>query len=262
MTESIQPQADPTLRYLLRIADCCLIHSHRISEWCGHAPVLEEDIALTNMALDLLGQARALLTHAGQRNALAGGVAFDEDQLAYLRDERDFLNPVIVELPRGDFAFTMLRNVVIATWLKLLWQRLQESSDPELAAIAAKALKEARYHQRHAADWVARLGDGTPESAARMAAALDAMWRFVPELFAADAIDEAAEAAGVGPSFATLRDPWLAEMAPILAATRLDMPPFASAFRSEGRNGRHSEHLGYLLATMQSLPRSFPQAVW
>lgn len=262
MSESIRPQADPSLRYLLRIADCCLILSHRLSEWCGHAPVLEEDIALSNMALDLLGQARGLLGHAGQRNALAGGVAFDEDQLAFLRDERDYLNPVLAELPRGDFAFTVLRNAMIATWLKLLWDRLQRSSDEELAAIAAKALKEARYHQRHAADWVARLGDGTPESARRMAAALGSMWRFVPELFCADAVDEAAESTGLGPSVATLREPWIAEMAPILAAGRLEMPALAGAFRSDGRNGRHSEHMGYLLATMQTLPRSFPGGVW
>jgi ring-1,2-phenylacetyl-CoA epoxidase subunit PaaC len=262
MTESIRPEPDATLRYLLRIADCCLIHSHRLAEWCGHAPVLEEDIALTNMALDLLGQARATLAHAGQRNALAGGIAYDEDQLAFLRDERDYLNPVIAELPRGDFAFTVLRNAVIATWLKLLWERLQRSTDPELAAIAAKALKEARYHQRHAADWVARLGDGTAESIRRLDEAMAALWRFVPELFESDAIDATAEAGGLGPSAASLREPWLAEMAPILVAGRLEMPPLPDAFRSDGRNGRHSEHMGYLLATMQTLQRSFPDGVW
>jgi ring-1,2-phenylacetyl-CoA epoxidase subunit PaaC len=158
----------PELDYLLRLADTCLILGQRLGEWCGHGPILEEDIALSNMALDLIGQARALLTHAGQRAARA----FDEDQLAFLRDERDYRNPTLAELPRGDFAFTVLRNLMLSTWLKLMWERLRDSSDAELAAIAGKALKEARYHQQHAADWAVRLGDGTDESRRRCEAAL------------------------------------------------------------------------------------------
>jgi ring-1,2-phenylacetyl-CoA epoxidase subunit PaaC len=156
MQASIQLPTDPRLQYLLRIGDTCLILGQRLGEWCGHAPIVEEDIALTNMALDLIGQARGVLTLAGEQCEQD----YDEDQLAFLRDERDYLNPTIVELERGDFAFTVLRNVMVATWLKLLWQRLRDSSDAELAAIAGKALKEARYHQQHAADWAVRLGPG------------------------------------------------------------------------------------------------------
>ncbi len=156
-TPSIQPGRDPAVQYLLRLGDFCLIHAQRLGEWCGHAPILEEDIALTNLALDLIGQARALLTRAGQVGHERGApAAFDEDQLAFLREERDYLNPTLVELPRGDFAFTVLRNAAVATWMRLMWTRLQTSSDAELAAIAAKALKESRYHEQHAADWVVR----------------------------------------------------------------------------------------------------------
>src|SRR4051812_44298598 len=159
MTKSIELQRKPEVQYLLRIGDTTLILAQRLAEWCGHAPVLEEDIALANMALDLVGQARALLTHA----AALDGSGFDEDQLAFLRDERDYFNATIAELPRGDFAFTVLRNLIVATWAKLLLERLQASGDADVAAIAGKAVKEARYHQQHAADWVVRLADGTAE---------------------------------------------------------------------------------------------------
>ena len=159
MQASIKVSRDPAVQYLLRLGDSCLIHAQRLAEWCGHAPILEEDIALSNMALDLVGQARAVLTRAGELE----GAGHDEDQLAFLRDERDYLNLTVVELPRGDFAVTVLRNFAMATLLKLLWQHLQQSSDAELAAIAGKAVKEARYHQQHAGDWLLRLGDGTDE---------------------------------------------------------------------------------------------------
>ena len=254
---SIAISRDPAVQYLLRLGDTCLIQGQRLAEWCGHGPVLEEDIALTNMALDLVGQARALLTRAGQ----ADGQGHDEDQLAFLRDERDYFNPTLVELPRGDFAFTMVRNAMVATLLKLVWERLASSSDAELAAIAGKAVKEARYHQQHAADWVARLGDGTAESRRRTQAALATLWRYMPELFVPDAVDEAAHAAGLGPRWADLREAWMAEMAQILAAADLAVPP-ESAFRSTGRQGVHSEHMGYILAEMQHLQRSYPGGVW
>ena len=254
---SIAIRRDPAVQYLLRLGDTCLIQGQRLAEWCGHGPVLEEDIALTNMALDLVGQARALLTRAGQ----ADGQGHDEDQLAFLRDERDYFNPTLVELPRGDFAFTMVRNAMVATLLKLVWERLASSSDAELAAIAGKAVKEARYHQQHAADWVARLGDGTAESRRRTQAALATLWRYMPELFVPDAVDEAAHAAGLGPRWADLREAWMAEMAQILAAADLAVPQ-ESAFRSTGRQGVHSEHMGYILAEMQHLQRSFPGGVW
>lgn len=254
---SIAIGRDPAVQYLLRLGDTCLIQGQRLSEWCGHGPILEEDIALSNMALDLVGQARALLTRAGQ----AGGQGYDEDQLAFLRDERDYFNPTLVELPRGDFAFTMVRNAMVATLLKLVWERLAGSSDAELAAIAGKAVKEARYHQQHAADWVARLGDGTAESRRRTQAALATLWRYVPELFVPDAVDEAAQAAGLGPRWADLREAWMADMAQILAAADLAVPP-ESAFRSTGRQGVHSEHMGYILAEMQHLQRSYPGGAW
>jgi len=261
MSASIAVSKAPDVQYLLRIGDSCLIMSQRLAEWCGHAPVLEEDIALTNMALDLVGQARAVLTRAGELEGRAGGTVHDEDQLAYLRDERDFLNLTLVELPRGDFAVTVLRNAAMATWLKLLWQRLETSSDAELAGIAGKAVKEARYHQQHAADWMVRLGDGSEESARRMRDALALLWPYFAEMFESDEVDAFAAETGLGPSRAALREDWAAEMLPLLAASHLS-PPAERAFRSTGTRGRHSEHMGYILAEMQHLQRTFPGAVW
>ena len=257
MQASIELNRTPAVQYLLRIADTSLVLAQRLGEWCGHAPVLEEDIAMANIALDLVGQARALLTHAGTLE----GRGHDEDQLAYLRDERDYFNLTLVELPRGDFAFTVLRNTMMATFFKLLWEQLAGSADAELAAIAGKALKEARYHQQHAADWVVRLGDGTDESRARMEAALAQLWRYVPELFASDAIDEAARASGLGPAWSELREAWFAEMGSVLEEATLAMPA-ESAFLSTGKRGVHSEHMGYILAEMQFLQRAYPGGVW
>ena len=265
-TSSITLQLTPPLRYVLRIADTCLIHAQRLAEWCGHGPVLEEDIALTNMALDLLGQARSLLSQAGRLE----GQGHDEDQLAFLRDERDYLNLTLVEQPMrrssahapgGDFADTVLRNFLLATWLKTLWTRLAASSDEALAAIAGKAVKEARYHQQHAGDWVLRLGDGTEESAARLRAALDRAWPYTHEMFRRDAVDAAAEAAGLGPGRDALREAWLAEVTAVLAAAKLVLPA-DTPFLSTGTLGRHSEHMGFILAEMQSLQRQYPGGRW
>jgi len=257
MQGSIQLERKPEVQYLLRIGDTALILAQRLGEWCGHAPVLEEDIALTNVALDLVGQSRALLTHAGTLE----GAGHDEDQLAFLRDERDYFNATIAELPRGDFAFTILRNLIVATWAQLLWERLQASSDAEVSAIAGKAVKEARYHQQHAADWVVRLADGTDESRRRIDAALAELWRFTAELFESDAVDTAAHTAGLGPRFADLREPWLAEMTAVFDEAGLAIPA-ESGFRSTGTRGVHSEHMGFILAEMQHLQRSFPGGVW
>jgi ring-1,2-phenylacetyl-CoA epoxidase subunit PaaC len=257
MTQSLSIGQSPEVQYVLRIADTCLILAQRLGEWTGHAPVLEEDIALTNIALDLVGQARALLTHAGRLD----GRGHDEDQLAFLREERDFRNPTLVELPRGDFAFTVLRNFAVATYLKLLWDQLGDSKDAELQAIAGKALKEARYHQQHSADWVVRLGDGTEESAQRMHAALDTLWPYTAELFVDDAVDEAAAGAGLGPKSSALREAWLSEMNEVLGEAQLPLPADLP-FVSEGKRGRHSEHMGFILAEMQHLQRSFPGGVW
>jgi ring-1,2-phenylacetyl-CoA epoxidase subunit PaaC len=262
MTASIQLTKTPELQYLLRLGDTCLILGQRLGEWCGHGPVLEEDIALTNMSLDLIGQARALLTRAGQLQS----PAFDEDQLAFLRDERDYLNPTLVELPNGpgqpgDFALTVQRNLMVSTLLKLLWQRLADSSDAELAAIAGKAIKEARYHQQHAADWVVRLGDGTDESKRRSQAALDMLWRYTPELFEADEVDEAAAASGLGPRWADVQADWANEVGEVLAEAGLTTPS-DTAFRSSGKRGVHTEHMGFILAEMQHLQRAFPGGAW
>lgn len=254
---SIKMGTAPAVQYLLRIGDSCLILAQRISEWCGHGPILEEDLALSNMALDLLGQARGILTHAARLD----GQGHDEDQLAFLRDERQYLNPVVMELPRGDFAFTQLRNFAVATWLLLLWRRLEQSSDAEVAAIAGKAVKEASYHQQHAADWVVRLGDGTDESAQRIKAALNTLWPYFNELFEADAIDAAAAEQGLGPAWSDLRADWRAAFAEVLADARLEVPK-DSAYQSGGRRGVHSEHMGHLLTTMQYLQRSYPGGTW
>jgi len=257
MQESIHVSQSPEVQYLLRIGDTALILGQRLAEWTGHAPVLEEDIALANMALDLIGQCRALLTHAGALE----GAGHDEDQLAFLREERDYRNVTLVELPRGDFAVTTVRNTMMATFFKLLWEQLATSTDSELAAIAGKALKEARYHQRHAADWLVRLAGGTEESRRRTEQALADLWLYSAELFASDAVDEYAHASGLGPRWGDLREPWLAEMTQILDEAGLTVPP-GVPFLSTGKAGVHSEHMGLILAELQHLQRSYPGGVW
>jgi ring-1,2-phenylacetyl-CoA epoxidase subunit PaaC len=246
MNGSVAIQHTSVVDAVLRLADTALIHAQRLCEWSGHAPILEEDIALSNMGLDLLGQARALLTHAGRLE----GSGLDEDQFAFLRDERDFRNLTMAELPRGDFAFTMLRCLFLATWFKLLWERLADDADAELAGIAAKAVKEARYHQQHAADWVLRLADGTAESRRRIDAALAELWRQVPELFDCDPEREG-----------RIRAAWEAEVAAVFADAGLAVPP-QGAWRGTASRGVHTEHMGYLLAEMQHLQRAFPGGVW
>jgi ring-1,2-phenylacetyl-CoA epoxidase subunit PaaC len=248
---------DATTDYVLRIADACLVHGQRLCEWCGHAPVLEEDIALANIALDHIGQARALLTHAGQLE----GRGRDEDALAYLRAERDYRNATMLELPNGDFARTVLRCFLWASFMKVLCTALASSRNEQLAAIAAKSLKEVRYHQQHSGDWVVRLGDGTDESARRLGDALALLWPYSAEWFADDAVDAQAASSGLGPAWSTLKPAWLAEVGPALAAAALT-PLADTPFRSTGKQGLHSEHMGYLLAEMQSVQRAFPGAVW
>ncbi len=263
---SITPGRAPSVRYVLRLADTCLIHAQRLGEWCGHGPILEEDIAFTNLSLDLLGQARALLTHAGQLD----GQGHDEDQLAFLREERDYLNLTLVEQPMrrssahapgGDFADAVLRNLLLSKWLEQHWQALGRSCDAELAAIAGKALKEARYHVEHAAQWVVRLGDGTAESAARMRAALARIWPYTNEMFIDDEVDARAEADGLGPRRSSLRPAWRAAIGAVLDEATLGLPP-DSAFVSTGSRGVHSEHMGFILAEMQHLQRAYPGGTW
>ncbi len=254
------------LRYLLRLADTALIHAQRLAEWSGHAPVIEEDIAISNLALDLLGQARALLTHA----AAIEGHGHDEDRLAYLRDERDFLNLTLVEqplrrssahAPGGDFADVVTRNLLLSIWFRLQWQALMASTDADLAAIAGKAVKESRYHCEHAAMWAIRLGDGTPESAHRMQAALARAWPYCAEMFVDDGSDAEAAASGLGPRRSALRQAWRKEVDAVLAAATLVVPA-DSTFLSTGSQGVHSEHMGFILAEMQHLQRAYPGGRW
>ncbi len=245
------------LEYVLRLADNALICGQRLSEWCGHAPVIEEDLALSNMALDLIGQARLLLTRA----AALEGRGRDEDQLAFLRVERDYRNLTLVELPNEDFGRTTVRNFLFSAFQVLLWERLSASADAELAAIAAKSIKEARYHMQHAGEWVIRLGDGTAESQARTQAALDYLWPYTAELFVADPVDAAAAAAGIGPAWGELEAAWEGLVVPLLNEATLVVPA-RTPFKSYGKFGRHSEHMGHLLATMQYMQRTYPGAQW
>ena len=245
------------IEYLLRIADSSLILGQRLAEWCGHGPVIEEDIALTNIALDLIGQARLLLTHAG---ALEGRCR-DEDQLAFLRPESDFRNCAIVELPNGDFGRTILRNFLFAAFQRPLWQALQASTDEDLAAIAAKSLKETRYHLQHASDWVVRLGDGTEESHARMQVALDLLWPYTAEFFSPSPTDDVVSVTDIGPAWSRLEDEWEAAVRPVLDVATLKVPA-RTPFRTFGKFGKHTEHLGHLLTEMQYLQRTYSGGRW
>lgn len=244
-------------RYLLRLGDTSLVLGQRLGEWIGHAPALEEDLALANLALDFIGQARLLLSHAGEIE----GRGRDEDALAYLRTEQDYWNLALAEQPNGDFAHTIVRQWLIDAWQLEIFQGLNGSSDAKLAAIAAKALKEARYHYRFSAGWLVRLGDGTDESHARAQAALDSLWRFTAELFAADETDELMAAAGVAPPLAGLAAAWQQRTEADLQTARLKRPP-PVAHRWHGKRGQHTEHLGRLLAEMQYLQRAYPGASW
>jgi ring-1,2-phenylacetyl-CoA epoxidase subunit PaaC len=243
-------QLDPRTDVLLRLGDDALILGQRLSEWCGHGPVLEVDISLANLALDLVGQATLLLGEAG-----------DGDRLAFRRDVLDFRNCLLVEQPNGDFAQTIARHLLYTTWQHLLLQRLAESSDRFLREFAAKAVKEVAYHRELAAEWTVRLGDGTDESARRMADGLDWCWRFVPELFEVDEGLQAAIDAGLVPDPRSFEDEYRAAISAVLADARLDAPAEQRPIVG-GRRGHHSEHLGHLLAVMQFLPRTYPDASW
>lgn len=243
--------------YTLRLADNALVLGHRLSEWIGHAPLLEEELALGNVALDLIGQARALYGYAGAIE----GKGRDEDALAYLRDAPEFRNILLVEQPKGDFAHTIVRQFLYSAFMHPFWRALARSRDATLAAIAAKAEKEAAYHLRHASEWLIRLGDGTAESHRRAQAALDELWPYAGEMFESDAIDEALIEGGIAADPAPLSSEWQRRIDSVLAAARLTTPA-ATWMQSGGRSGRHSEHLGHLLAEMQFLQRAYPGATW
>lgn len=260
------------LAYVLRLADNALILGQRNAEWCGHGPVLEEDIALANMSLDLIGQARLLYSHAASLEATLTGAAKTEDDYAYLREEREFRNFTLVELPHAgplcatasaerDYAVTIVRNYLYASLMAHLWAALERSHDAQLAAIASKSLKEARYHVSHSREWLVCLGDGTDESHRRAQAALDYLMPYTREFFATDAIEETAAAAGIGVRAAQLEAAWSAGLDRALEQATLVRPQPAQHITT-GRLGEHSEHIGYLLAEMQSLARQHPGATW
>ncbi|MFT3677895.1 MAG: phenylacetate-CoA oxygenase subunit PaaC [Chitinophagaceae bacterium] len=244
----------PSLPYLLHLADNALILGHRNSEWCGHGPVLEQDIAITNISLDLIGQARNLYQLAAP---LAGPDA-TEDSLAFLRDTREFRNCLIVELPKGNWAVTVLRQFFFSNYQSLLYERLQQSSSATLAAVAEKAAKEVAYHLRWSSEWVIRLGDGTEESHQKMREALAELWPYTGELFLPAAYEDISS---TGFSLEELHTPWLQATAEVLQEATLDIPP-AGWSQSGGKEGIHTEHLGFLLAEMQFLQRAYPQAQW
>ncbi len=243
--------------YLLRLGGSSLILGQRLSEWCGHGPVLEEDLALTNIALDLIGQSRLLLSLAGKLE----GKGRDEDELAFLRNEGGYRNLTLVELPNGDFARTVVRNFLFSAFQCELWQALRASAQPELAAIAEKSAKEARYHFQHSADWVVRLGDGTDESHRRAQTALAALWPYTAEMFSPDPVEDELAAASATVTGATLQTGWNARVEPVIAEATLALPA-STPFRSLGKLGVHTEHLGHLLAEMQHVQRAYPGARW
>jgi ring-1,2-phenylacetyl-CoA epoxidase subunit PaaC len=243
--------------YALRLGDDSLILGQRLSEWTGHAPSVEVDLSLANMALDLVGQATHFLNYAGE----VEGRGRDGDALAFHRDVLDFRNCMLVEQPNGDFAQTMARQFLFSTWQKMLFERLTGSSDDFIASVAAKAVKEVAYHEELSAEWVIRLGDGTEESRGRMVDGLDWMWRFIPELFEMDELAAQAAERGVGPDLAALRTDYDRKVQAVLAEATLERPKDQRPILG-GRRGHHSEHLGHLLCTMQFLSRSYPDATW
>jgi ring-1,2-phenylacetyl-CoA epoxidase subunit PaaC len=247
----------PLFDYALRLADNALVLGHRLSEWCGHAPVLEEDLALANMGLDLIGQARSLYGYAGE----VEGAGRNEDALAYLRDAGAYRNVLLVEQPNGDFAATMMRQLMYAAFAHPYCEALRQSRDGTLAAIAAKSAKELAYHVRHAAEWVIRLGDGTADSHRRAQDALDELWPYTGELFEADDIERALIADGIAVDPETVRAAWQRTMEDVAGEATLILPR-SGWMQSGGRTGRHSEHLGHILSEMQFLQRAYPGARW
>jgi ring-1,2-phenylacetyl-CoA epoxidase subunit PaaC len=258
MSEKTPGSTDSDLfEYLLRLGDDRLVLGHRLSEWCGHAPILEEDIALANIALDLIGQASLYLHHAGE----VEGKGRSEDALAYFREAVEFRNLKIVELPIGDFAFTIVRQFLFDAFSFHQLEQLQNSTSTELSGIAAKGYKEVRYHLRHSSEWVQRLGDGTEESHARGQEALDDLWRFTGEMFETDEIDRRLAATGVAPDLKAIEPQWRTMLADVLARATLTIPTNV-AMMSGGRRGQHTEYLGHMLSEMQIVARSHPGAEW
>lgn len=249
---------DDKFEYLLRLGDNALVLSQRLTEWVGKGPALEEDMALANTALDLIGQARLWLAYAGE----VEGLGRTEDQLAFLRDAHQFRNVLLVERPNGSYADTLMRQYLFDSWHMLLLDALTRSADGQIAAIAEKARKEVTYHLRRSADLVMRLGDGTAESHRRLQDALDELWMYTGELFEVDDVDAVLQAQGVADSVATLRENWLAQVGRTLTAATLTLPSPQAWMQKGGKQGRHSEQMGVLLAEMQFLQRAYPRQQW
>lgn len=250
-------QQEATFEYLIRMGDNALILGHRLSEWCGHGPILEQDIALTNIALDLIGQSRNYLSAAG----IVEGKNRSEDDLAFFRVERDFKNLLITEQPNGDWGMTLVRQFFFDHFHFLLLQKLRDSANRDLSDIAEKSIKEVTYHVRFSSDWIRRLGDGTEESHNRVQAAIDHLWTYTGEMFEMDQTDEILIAAGIAPDLSELRDEWLKNVLSVVSDATLKLPD-ESFMQTGGKKGIHTEHLGYLLAEMQHLPRTYPDAKW
>jgi len=244
-------------KYTLQLADTALVLGHRLSEWCGHGPILEQDMALTNIALDLIGQARSIYQYA----ATLQGEGRTEDDLAYLRSEMEFLNPLLVELPNGDFADTIARQFFFDVYNYAFYSALKNSKDETLAAIAEKSLKEVRYHQRYSSEWMLRLGDGTEESHEKIQTAVDNIWMYTGELTEMTEVEKAVLADGVGVDLEKIKPIWIEKVKSVLAEATLKMPE-SSWMQSGGKNARHTEHLGFILAQMQHLQRTHPGASW
>lgn len=253
-----QTTKEALFQYLLRVGDDLLILGHRLSEWCGHAPILEEDVALANIALDCIGQAEALLGLAGE----VEGEGRDADRLAYHRDEYEFCNVRLVELPKGDFGFTIMRQFLYDAYALLFFEQAKSSAFKPFADIAAKAHKEVLYHLRHSRAWVHRLGDGTEESNRRVQTALDELWTCTGELFEADDVDRVLANEGIAVDLEKLKQGWKAMVVKELETATLTVPSDEQHMVGGSRKGRHSEFLGHLLAEMQILARSHPDAAW
>lgn len=249
--------AQALFRYVLRLGDLSLILGQRLGEWVGHAPALEEDLGVANIALDLIGQARLLLTYAGEIE----GRGRDEDKLAYLREQGAYFNAILAEQPNGDFGQTIVRQVLIDAFQLELYERMTGSQDVRLASIAAKSVKEVRYHLRYSSGWLVRLGDGTDESHARVQSALSCLWPYTVELFAEDDLDLMMADSGIAPRLSEVYAAWSARLDAILGESKL-LRPADRPHAWHGKRGQHSEHLGYILAEMQHLQRAYPEARW
>jgi len=245
------------IKYILHLGDNALVLGHRNSEWCGHGPVLEQDIAITNIALDLIGQARNFYQYA----ALLEGGDTSEDSLAYLRTEREFKNCLLTEQPNEDWAHTILRQFFFSQYQWLLYSELSKSNDEQIAAISDKAIKEVTYHLRWSSEWVIRLGDGTEESHQRMEEAIDNLWPYTGELFIASDFEKAANEFGIGPDVSSLKTVWENNVKQIFDEARLEMPTAGFAQKG-GKQGIHTEYLGYILAELQYMQRTYPDSQW